>query len=120
MHERVSFEPVGETALFHAERKRAIESLIFLAEKKGGSAKGRTAENSSTQRSHMHEDNASSPTVAAESILLTSAHEAKEERDMMTFDVLNTFLQTNMLNDDSKRKGYYEAQRCVSRQVARD
>jgi hypothetical protein len=34
-----------------------------------------------------------SPTAALESIMITGAIEAKEERDIMTCDILNAFIQ---------------------------
>ena len=104
MHKRVAFEPVDATTLSHTERKRAMESLMLLTEKRIGSTKGRATVNGSTQRACMHENDASSPTANAELILLASAHEVKEERDAIMLDVLNTFLQTSMPKVDSKER----------------
>ena len=90
-----------------------------MTEKRRRSAKGRTAANRSAHRACVHDDDASSPAAAAESILLTLAPEVKEESDAITLDAPNIFLQTSMPKDDSK-KGYHEAQRHVSRHVTRN
>ena len=88
-----------------------MESLIFLTEKRDGRIKGRTCANGSTQRSYIDKDDAASPTVMSESILLTATVEAKEERDVMTADIPNAFVQTEMVQTGNERvvmkiKGY--------------
>ena len=78
-----------------------MESLMFLSEKRDGSAKGRTCANGSTQRSCASKDEASSPAAATEYVLLTAAVEVKEERDVMTLDTPNAFLQTSLPKDET-------------------
>jgi hypothetical protein len=56
------------------ERKRAMESLIFLVEKRDGRVKARTCANGSTQRAYMERDDAASPTAMTESILANHRH----------------------------------------------
>ena len=101
IHNRIVFKPVDVNSLTTEERKKAMESLMFLTEKRDGSIKGRTCANGSTQRSYISKDEASSPTAATESMLLTTAIEAKEERDAMTLDVPNTFLQTGLPKEET-------------------
>jgi len=101
IHNRIVFKPVDVNSLTTEERKKAMESLMFLTEKRDGSIKGRTCANGSTQRSYISKDEASSPTAATESILLTTAIEAKEERDVMTLDIPNAFLQTSLPKDET-------------------
>tara|TARA_B110000116_G_scaffold23331_1_gene17939 strand:- start:29 stop:655 length:627 start_codon:yes stop_codon:yes gene_type:complete len=101
IHNRIVFKPVDVNSLTPEERKKAMESLMFLTEKRDGSIKGRTCANGSTQRSYISKDEASSPTAATESILLTTAIEAKEERDVMTLDMPNAFLQTSLPKDET-------------------
>ena len=48
-----------------------------------------------TRKWLSHEDSAS-PTVSLESIFLTSIIDAKEERDVMTADIPNAFIQAHM------------------------
>ena len=100
MHNRIQFKLVVFNSLTNEERKKANESLIFLTEKSNGTINGRTYANRSTHLSYTAKDEASSPTAATESILLTSAIEAKEERDVMTLDIRNAFLQTILSKDE--------------------
>ena len=44
---------------------------------------------------------ASNPTAATESVLLTGAIEEKEERDVVTLDISNAFLQTSLPIDEA-------------------
>ena len=94
LHERTVFEPISAEELTTIERKRALESLIFLTEKRDGNVKGRTCANGSTQRGYILRDEAASPIVITESILLTAVIDAKEGRDVMVADVPNAFVQT--------------------------
>ena len=76
------------------EKKRALESLIFLVEKRDGRVKGRTCANGSVQRDWVDKKDASSPTAYMESIMLTATIDAQEERDVATIDIPNFFIQT--------------------------
>jgi hypothetical protein len=78
------------------EKRRAMESLIFLVEKRDGRIKARTCANGSTQRSYMSKEDAASPTVSTESILLTATIDARQGRDVMTVDIPNAFVQTDI------------------------
>ena len=102
LHERTVFEPISIDELTTIERKRALESLIFLTEKRDGNVKGRTCANGSTQRGYVGRDEAASPTAITESILLTAVIDAKEGRDVMVADVPNAFVQTAI---EPKEKG---------------
>jgi hypothetical protein len=94
LHERVVFEPIKISDMTQLERKRAMESLIFLTEKQDGTVKARTCANGSTQRAYIPREEATSPTASTESILMTAVIDAKQERDVMTLDVPNAFVQT--------------------------
>lgn len=50
LHDRIAFRPVNVNDLTPQERQRALESIIFLVEKRDGKVKGRTCANGSTQR----------------------------------------------------------------------
>jgi hypothetical protein len=96
LHERAVFEPIRVDDMTQLERKRAMESLIFLVEKRDGRVKARTCANGSTQRAYMERDDAASPTAMTESILITATIDAKQKRDVMTADIPNAFVQTNV------------------------
>eukprot|EP00978_Attheya_sp_CCMP212_P001665 scaffold3444_cov50-Attheya_sp.AAC.1 len=89
LHDRVVFEPIRLTDMNPKERKRSMESLIFHVEKGDGTVKART-----TQREYIElEDAGASPTASTDSIIITSVIDAKQNRDVMTSDVPNAFVQ---------------------------
>ena len=71
-----------------------MESLIFVVEKKDGRIKGRGFAIGSTQRSCTPKEEAISTAVATESVLITGVIDAKQESDIMSLDVPNSFVQT--------------------------
>ena len=73
-----------------------MESLLFLVEKRDGRIKARFCANGSTQREYMERNESGSPTVATESILITCVIDAKQGRDVMTCDIPNAFVQTEL------------------------
>ena len=94
LHDRVVFEPILIADMTQLERNRAMESLIFLTEKRDGTVKARTCANGSTQREYIPREEATSPTAATEAILITGVLDAKQGRDVMTLDIPNAFVQT--------------------------
>jgi hypothetical protein len=99
LHQRECFDPIHPNKLTPREKKKVLESLIFLIEKRDGRVKARTCANGSVQRQWMHKDDAASPTAAIESILLTAVIDAFEDRAVATVDIPNAFIQTNVGND---------------------
>ena len=96
LHERVVFKPIHVAELTEQEKRRAMESLIFLVEKRDGTVKGRTCANGSTRREYMDRDEAASHTAMTESIIITGVIDAKQRRDVMTADIPNAFVQTDV------------------------
>ena len=105
LHDRICFRPINTNSLTPEERKRALESLLFLVEKKSGEVKARTVANGSAQRIWMDKEESSSPTVSTTGLFITLAVDAKEERDTATLDIPNAFIQTQMkeLDKDGNR-----------------
>ena len=56
------------------------------------------------QRPYTPKEEATSPTAATESILLTGVVEAKQNRDIMTLDVPNAFVQTTIPQGKEEEK----------------
>ena len=100
LHDRECFKPIHKSEVSDIEKKRAMESLLFLVEKRDGSIKARHCANGSTQREYMSREEVSSPTVSTESTLLTSVIEAEEGRDVGTCDIPNAFVQTEVSKKD--------------------
>jgi hypothetical protein len=90
------FKPIAIKELSTLERRRAMESLIFLTEKKDGRIKARTCANGSTQQEYTDREEATSPTAMTESHLITAVIDAKQGRDVMTADIPNAFVQMDI------------------------
>jgi hypothetical protein len=97
LHSQNVFEPIRLEDLSSLERKRAMESLTFLTEKWDKTIKAQACANGSTQQTYIAREEAASPTAAKEAILITGVIEAKQQRDIMTLDIPNTFAQTPVL-----------------------
>ncbi len=76
--------------------EKSMESLMFLTGKHDGTVKARACANGSVQREYVLRDKAASPTVISESVFITSTIDAKENRDVMTCDIPNAFVQTEI------------------------
>ena len=101
LHQRGCFHPIDVNQLTPAEREKALESLIFLTEKRDGRAKARACADGRKQRLWMNKNEAASPTVLLESVMITSTIDAKENRDVAIVDIPNAFVQTDM--EDGER-----------------
>ena len=74
------------------EKKRAMEALMFLTEKRpdlegNTKIKGQMVYNGKPTRAWLNKEDSASPTVSTESIFMTAVIEAEEERDVMTVDI---------------------------------
>jgi hypothetical protein len=102
IHDRVAFEPINIQEMIKLEKKRAMESLIFLTDKRDETVKARVCANGSTQRAYISREEASSPTAASEAIITTGVIDAKQKKDVMTLDIPNAFVQTEIALDGDK------------------
>ena len=68
---------------------------MFLTEKRDGNIKGRACADGRKQQESIRKEDAASPTVALESIFLTSAIEAHEGREVATIDIPGAYLHTD-------------------------
>jgi Reverse transcriptase (RNA-dependent DNA polymerase) len=93
LHDQKVMEPVAADSLTYAEKKKALEYLMFPKEKRTGKIKGRGCADGRKQRVTAKEE-ASSPTVSIESIVLTSVIDTLEGRHVA--DIPGAFLQADM------------------------
>ena len=100
--DRKCFHPIDVKSMSPQERKRALESLIFLTEKRDGTIKSRHCANGNPQRQWMDREEVSSPTVSTEATMLTAVIEAEEGRDVATLDIPNAFIQTSLEKVDKE------------------
>ena len=73
---------------------------MFLKEKRCGTVKGRTVAGGNKQRDFISKEDASSPTVATEAVLLTCIIDAEEGRDVAVVDIPNAFIQTKIEDEE--------------------
>jgi hypothetical protein len=96
LHLRDTFKPVLPSGLNREEQKQALESLLFLKEKRDGKLKGRACADGRKQRAYIPKEEAASPTVSLEAVLLTATIDAEEKRHVAVVDIPNAFVQTKM------------------------
>ena len=69
-----------------------MEALMFLNEKRDKSIKGKFVYNGKPAQEWLSREDSESPTTVLESIILTVIVDAKEERNVMSADVLNALI----------------------------
>jgi hypothetical protein len=72
---------------------------MFLKQKQDEKIKGRTVAGVNKQWDYISKEDASSPTVATESVLLSCIIDAEEERDVAVVDIPNQFVQAQVDNE---------------------
>ena len=80
MNERTAWKHVHPNDLTKDEKIKAMEILIFISKIRHGTIKGLIQANGSTHRSFISKEEASIPTIANESVLITSVVEANQKR----------------------------------------
>ena len=93
LHERNVCEPVHEKDLSREQKSKALGYLMFLKQKHCGRIKGRGCADGRKQRVWTTKEDATSPTVSTEAVLLTSVIDTKERREVMTVDIPGAFMQ---------------------------
>jgi hypothetical protein len=96
LHMRETFTPQHSNDLSDSQKRKALESLMFLKEKRDGKIKGRACADRRNQRETAVLGAATSPAVALEAVLITATIDAHEERDVAIVDVPGAFLSADM------------------------
>ena len=96
LHDRGAFAPVSPEECTKSELSKAQVALMFVTEKRDGTIKARSVYNGKPTRVWQDRDEVKSPTVSLEGLMLTMCVDASENRDVMTLDVPNAFIQTAM------------------------
>ena len=90
-------KPINPKTITEEERKRALNAVNLIKEKRDGSIKGRTCIDGSQQKKYLTEDDTvAAPTQTLDGFLTTCMIDAKEKRKVITFDVTGAFLQPEM------------------------
>jgi len=78
LHQRNCFTPIDVQDLSPSEKQKAMNSLMFLIEKRDGTVKGRMVYNGKPTQEWLSKEDAASLTASLESIMLTAVIDAKE------------------------------------------
>jgi hypothetical protein len=92
LHDRKVLEPRPADELTREEKRAALHSLMFLKKKR----KGRECADGRKQRLQTNNEDASSPTIAIESVMLSYVMDATERRNVAIVDIPGAFMQAEM------------------------
>ena len=73
-----------------------LESHMFITKKRDGNQKARKVAGGNKKRGFIEKEDASSPTVATESVLLSCMIDAVENWEACVVDIPNAFVQTRV------------------------
>jgi hypothetical protein len=89
-------KPVCGKELTCEQKRRALNYLMYLKQKRCGRIKARGCADGRKQRLYKSKDETSSPTVSTEAVFLTSVIEAQERRNVMTIDIPGAFMHVDI------------------------
>ena len=96
LHDKAVFRPIHSKTIPFEERRKALRAITLVQEKRCGKIKGRTVADGSSQRDYINPEDAASPTVSLEALMITAAIDATEQRDVATADISGAFLQADI------------------------
>ena len=96
LHDRKVLEPQDASQMTRGDKSASLNYLMFLKKKRSGKIKGRGCADGRKQRLHTKKEDASSPTVAIEAVMLSCVIDAEEERDVAIIDIPGAFMQVDM------------------------
>jgi hypothetical protein len=102
LHWQNSFKPMHWKSLTAKQCKKVLESHIFFEKKQDGAFKARQVAGGNKQRGYIMKEDASSPTVSSEAVMLTCVVDANENREVAIVDIQNAFIQT-VVGDEKDR-----------------
>jgi hypothetical protein len=94
LNDRNCFRPINIEEYGPEAKRKVMESILFLTEKRDGTIKARNVTDGRKQRDWMTKEEAASPTVMLESLMLSIVIDAKEHRDVCVVDIPHAFVQT--------------------------
>ncbi|MEL7196301.1 MAG: reverse transcriptase domain-containing protein [Bacteroidota bacterium] len=100
LHDRKVMIPMMGDSITDEQKKKALNYLMFLKEKRCGTVKGRGCADGRPQRLYKSKEETASPTVSTEAVFLTGVLEAAEGRHVAVMDVPGAFMQTDQPPDE--------------------
>ncbi len=74
------------------QRKKVLESHIFVERKRDGTLKAQQVAGGNKQQGYITKEDASSPTVSSEAVMLMCVIDATEKRDVAVVDIPSAFI----------------------------
>ena len=90
---------VDYDSLTEEQKARALRAINLIKEKRDGKIKGRCCSDGSSQRKYVPREEATSQTLAVESLIALVTIFAFEKRDVAVFDVPGAYLQADIPDD---------------------
>jgi hypothetical protein len=90
------FNPKMASELTKAQKRAALEYLMYLKQKRCGRIKARGCADGRKQRLYKTKEETSSPTVTTEALFITSTIDAEERRKIATVDIPGAFMHADM------------------------
>eukprot|EP00980_Cylindrotheca_fusiformis_P017053 scaffold5233_cov88-Cylindrotheca_fusiformis.AAC.1 len=87
---------VDPNRLTIAQKKAALQYLMFLKEKRSGKIKGRGCADGQKQRIYKTKEETSSPTISVEALFLSCLIDAIERRHVMVVDIPGAFMHADI------------------------
>jgi Reverse transcriptase (RNA-dependent DNA polymerase) len=101
LDDKGAFKPRSRESLTKLDLQRALRAITLVKEKRSGKIKGRTVADGRGQRDFINREDATSPTVAIESLMISIAIDANEGRDVATADIEGAYLYAGMDKEDT-------------------
>jgi hypothetical protein len=95
-HDMDCIEPKQAQMLTREEKQAALNCLMFLKKERCGRIKGRGCADGRKQRLYKTKEETSTPTVAIESVFLTSVVDVLEDWQVVTLDIPGAFMKTDI------------------------
>ena len=92
LNDKEVFKACDINKLSYNDKKEALNLITMVKQKRNGKIKGRACADGRKQRRYLSKDEASSPTIQLESLMLTLLIDAYEQRDVATADVAGAYL----------------------------
>ncbi len=102
LHGQNSFQPMHWKSLKAKQHKKVLESQIFVGRKHDGILKAQQVAGGNKQQGYITKEDASSPTVSLEAVLLRCIVDANKNSYVAIVDIPNAFIQT--IVEDEKDK----------------
>jgi hypothetical protein len=93
LHTRKVAKPVDGNNLTKEQKQATLRYLMFPSKKRCGIVKARGCADGRKQRDRTSKEEASAPTVAIESVMLSATIDVMEERNIATVDIPGAFMQ---------------------------